>query len=200
MKKTNIVLGILAVAVIILYLLQFAKPKAEPASLSANDSTACCQKLNIAYIDVDSLLLSYDYSKELNEQLLRKRENSQANYNQKARQLESELSEFQRKYENNAFLSQERLQSEQQRLIQKQQDLQALDQRLSNELAEEMQKMNDCLRDSIYSYLGVYNKEAGYDLIFSNSGNDNIMIGNAAYNITAEILEGLNARYASMTK
>lgn len=162
MKKINLISQlILAIALVVLYVLYFTKDSkcSNAASLSLHDSGQVEVKLPIAYINLDSLLLDYNYSQDLNEQLLRKRENSQASYNQKARQFEQEAAEFQRKYENNAFLSQQRLQSEQQRLLQKQQELQELDERLSQELAAEMQKMNEQLRDTIYAYLKIYNKD-----------------------------------------
>ena len=196
-KSTNILLfAVLFAAVIVLYIVTFScKKSACNQAAPAACHLEAVETLPIAYINVDSLLLNYELSQELNEQLLRKRENSQANFNQKARQFEQEAAEFQRKLENNAFLSQQRAQSEQQRLAQKQQDLQALDQRLSTELANEMQEMNVRLRDSIYNYIGIYNQTKGYQLIFSNQGNDNIMVGQPAYDITEDILNGLNSRY-----
>lgn len=199
MKKINIILEIvLLVALAALYIIHFScQPKSEDCTQSCPTEAAAEVNLPIAYINVDSLLLQYQYSIDLNDQLLRKRENSQANYNQKARQFEEEAAEFQRKLENNAFLSEQRARSEQERLIKKQQELQELDQRLSNELATEMQNMNMRLQDSIYNYLHEYNKVKNYHLIISNSANDNILIGAPAYNITDEVLEALNARYAA---
>ena len=199
MKKINIILEIvLLVAVAALYIIHFTcQPESEDCTQSCPTEAAAEVNLPIAYINVDSLLLQYQYSIDLNDQLLRKRENSQANYNQKARQFEDEAAEFQRKLENNAFLSEQRARSEQERLIKKQQELQELDQRLSNELATEMQNMNMRLQDSIYNYLHEYNKVKNYHLIISNSANDNILIGAPAYNITDEVLEALNARYAA---
>jgi outer membrane protein len=198
MKQINLISNlILAIALIVLYVLFFNKDSKSSSSavLNQSDSGQMETKLPIAYINLDSLLLDYNYSKDLNEQLLRKRENSQASYNQKARQFEQEAAEFQRKYENNAFLTQQRLQSEQQRLLQKQQELQQLDESLSQELAVELQKMNEQLRDTIYSFLKVYNKELNYHLIFSNTMSDNIMISNDMYNITKDVVQALNARY-----
>ena len=63
-------------------------------------------------------------------------------------------------------------------------------------LAMENQKNNLEMRDSINSFLKVYNQTKGYDLIISNTAFDNLLYGNPAYNITNEIVEGLNARYA----
>lgn len=197
MKKTLFsLLSVAAVATVVFSSCnnKSATAAAEQAQPSDNQEQ-CCKLLPIAYINVDTLLLNYELAEELREQLMRKQENSQANLNQKARQLESEAAEFQRKYENNAFLSQERAQSEYQRIGQKQQNLQDLQRQLETEFANEMQSMNERLRDSIYSYLEYYNQIKKYEMIFSNQGNDNIMLANPAYDITAEILEGLNQRY-----
>ena len=120
--------------------------------------------------------------------------------NEKGKKLEKEQQEFQRKYENNGFASPERAQQEYQRIQKQMQDLQVLQQKLSEELAAENQKNILQLRDSINSFLQIYNKDKGYDLIISNSGFDNLLYGNPAYNITDEIVEGLNKRYTPSVK
>ena len=74
--------------------------------------------------------------------------------------------------------------------------MQELQQKLTAELANEQQKNNLELRDSINSFINVYNKDKGYDLIISNAAMDNLIYGNPAFNITNEIIEGLNARYS----
>ena len=81
-----------------------------------------------------------------------------------------------------------------------QQELQELQQKLTSELAAENQKNSLELRDSINSFLKVYNQTKGYDLIISNTAFDNLLYGNPAYNITNEIVEGLNARYSPSAK
>ena len=116
MKNINYVInGVLAVAVVILYIMQFSGKKESSVTrtfASAGDTTAL---LPIAYVNVDSLLLNYNYSKDLNEIILKKQENSRANITQKARSLQGEMQDFQRKVENNAFLTRERAEQEQQR-------------------------------------------------------------------------------------
>jgi len=144
MKNINYILnGILAVAVLILFVLHFSsnKKQAEVQSFVKVGDSVKYTKLPIAYVNVDSLLTHYDLAKDLNESLLRKQENSRANLTEKGRVLQGEMAEFQRKVENNAFLSRERAESEQQRLVSKQQELQQLDQRLSGALMAEQQKM-----------------------------------------------------------
>ena len=116
-------------------------------------------------------------------------------FHEKAKKLDADAKEFQRKLENNGFATRERAEQEQMRLMKQQQELQALQQKLSDELASENQKNSLQLRDSINSFLKIYNQNKGYDLIISNTGFDNLLYANPAYNITQEIIDGLNARY-----
>lgn len=199
MKNINyIISGILALAVVILFVLQFStKKEAKADDHVAASGTDVQGVLPIAYINTDSLLLNYNYAKDLNEALLRRQENARASMNEKGRQLEKEVGDFQRKVQNNAFLSQERAQQEQQRLMKKQQDLQELEQRLTNEILVEQQKMNEQLRDSINTFLKEYNKSKKYEMIFSNTMGDNILIANPIYDITDQVIELLNKQYVA---
>jgi len=198
MKHTNTIVNIvLAISIVVLYILHFSGKENVHCTkrVSSSDSTDISGQLPIAYINIDSLLSNYAYSKDLNEVLIRKRENAQATLTQKARQLDTEMREFQRKHENNAFLSEQSFKSQQQALVKKQQDLQALEENLTQDLVKEQQKMNEQLRDSIYKFLVTYNKDKKYQMILSNTMNDNIMVADQAYNITDEVVEILNANY-----
>ncbi len=200
MKNINLVTnGVLLVAVIILFVLHFKgnkKSDSQGEIIAVGDSVKYA-KLPIAYINVDSLLTNYNFAKDLNESLLRKQENSRASLNEKAKVLQAEMADFQKKVENNAFLSRDRAESEQRRLVGKQQELQQMEQRLSSELMVQQQKMNEQLRDTVNSFLKEYNKEKGYDLILSNTMFDNVLFAKPSYNITKEVVEKLNERYTS---
>lgn len=152
--------------------------------------------MKIAFVEIDSLLSKYHFWNDLSEEMIKKEENIRTTLNEKAKKLEKDMAEFQRKYENNGFASPERAQQEYNRIQKQQQDLQELQQKLTAELANEQQKNNLELRDSINSFINVYNKDKGYDLIISNAAMDNLIYGNPAFNITNEIIEGLNARYS----
>ena len=198
MKNVHFIIeGILATAVIVLFVLQFSDKQTAGVSVARqNDSLQTSSgTLPIAYINVDSLLLHYSFSKEMNEQLLRKRESSMATLNQKGKELEGEIAEYKRKLQNNAFLSQERAQSEENRLGKKQNELQELEQRLSSEITQEQTSMNELLRDSVYNFLKTFNQENPYQIILSNTFNDNILYSAEKYDITKEVIEKLNARY-----
>ncbi|MDH6305102.1 outer membrane protein [Parabacteroides sp. PF5-5] len=202
MKNMNYVVnGVLAVAVIILFILQFTGKKDTKAAVatftSDGDPTAL---LPIAYVDMDSLLLNYNYYNDLLEVIMKKQENSRANINQQASKLQTEIQDFERKIQNNAFLTRQRAEEEQQRLMKKQQELEALDNRLARELMEEQQKLTEQLRDSLLAQLKIYNADRKFQVIFSSRSTDVILLANDAYNITDEILDHLNKNYNPSTK
>ena len=72
--------------------------------------------------------------------------------------------------------------------------------KLQAELMSENEKNSLQLRDSINAFLKEYNKTKGYSMIISNTGFDNLLYADSIYNITREILDGLNARYSSPKK
>jgi len=151
--------------------------------------------LPIAYVNTDSLLANYNFAKDLNEELIKKTEDARANLNSQAASLEKEVNEFNRKLQTNAFLSEDRAQSEANRLQNKQNQLEQLNYKLQNDLASEQAQMNARLSDTIQVVLKEYNAVKNFELILSNTMNDNVLIANPKYDITNELIEILNTRY-----
>ena len=153
--------------------------------------------LKIAYVDIDTLLTNYKLWIQLNEEMIRKEENIRTTLNDK--DLQADFEEFERKLNNNGFATRERAESEQNRILKKRQELEQLQERLSNELAIENNKNNVLFRDSINAFINAYNKVKGYNVILSRIG-DNILYIDSDMNITQEIIDGLNARYEANKK
>ena len=144
MNKISLILNaIFAIAIIILFVLFGSLKNRKTTDYASPNDTIRNGRLEVAYINVDSLLLKYTFSKDANEELIKKQEDSRLTLNVKARSLQNEMQEFQRKLENNAFLSRERAEQEHNRLLKKQQDLQELEQKLTEELLVQQQKMSD---------------------------------------------------------
>lgn len=196
MKQKNYIFnGILAMIAIVLFAQCDGKKNETAAEANVPEGATGTTNMKIAYVEIDTLLTKYNYWNDLNEMMMKKEENIRATLNQKARELDADAKEFQRKLENNAYTTRERAEQENARLVKKQQDLQELQNRLTNELAAENQKNSLQLRDSINSFLKIYNKDKGYSFIISNTGFDNLLYADEAYNITSEIVDGLNKRY-----
>lgn len=156
--------------------------------------------LPIAYVNTDSLLANFDMAKDLNEELIKKTEDARASINSQAASLEKEVNEFQRKVQTNAFLNEQRAQSEANRLQNKKDQLDQLNYKLQNDLAQEQAQMNARLSDTIQAVLKEYNAVKKFELILSNTMYDNILLDNPKYDITGELLEILNTRYSKNKK
>lgn len=157
----------------------------------SNDSNS----LSVVYVRQDSLLSQYNLYKELSEENLKKEENIRATLNSKQRDLEKDAMDFQHKLENNAFASRERAEQEQNRIYKKQQEFQALADKLSAELATETQKNMKILADSVQSVLNDVRKEFGYSMIVSDP-----LCADESLDITNLVVERLNKRYQPANK
>ncbi|MDH6311315.1 outer membrane protein [Parabacteroides sp. PFB2-10] len=199
MKNVNYIInGVLAVAVVILFILHFSGKNGVAESGVQSDASegSPISDMPIAYVNVDSLLLNYDYAKDLTELQMKSHENARLNLNTKGRELEKEAAEFQRKLNNNAFLTQERAEQEYQRIQKKNQDLQEQEQRAAMELESERIRMSETLRDTLVAQLKIFNQDKGYKVILSNTGGDNILLADDVYDITSELIKQMNKNYS----
>ena len=190
-----IIESVLAIAVIALFVLVFTYRPAQPVQENATAAVPVEGSMPIAYLNLDSLLLNYTFAQEVTERLMSKQEDARLKLNTRARTLQNEMADFQRKLENNAFLSRERAESEQNRLLKKQQELEELEAKLSNEIMVENQKFNVQLADSLMAFLKEYNADGRFQMVLSNNGKDNVLMANENYDITNDVVKGLNARY-----
>ena len=160
---------------------------------------ASASGMKIAYIEVDSLMTQYTFAKDYSVTLEKKSNNARNTLNQKGNQLQAAVNNFQQKLNNNGFQSREQAASVQNAIQRQQNDLQALQARLENELANETAKFNEALRDSLNNFLRAYNIDKKYDIILSKAG-DNILFADKKYDITQDVINGLNKRYKPSAK
>lgn len=166
----------------------------------AQESEAAAEKpqeetgLKIAYVEIDTLMSQYQFCKDYTELASIEGENIQRTLTGKQRTLEQHAAAMQKKYESNGFTSQEELTRAQQSLQAEQQALQELSERLYASFQEEQDKYNVEMRDSVQSFLKQYNKNKKYDIILAKAG-DNMLLANPKFDITNEVLKGLNKRY-----
>ena len=189
--KKNILSSVAFAAVTALALVSCNKSQPQVEAKSESKAPA---ELKIAYVEVDSIMTQYTFAKEYSALLEKKGQNIQATIAQKGQALQAAAANFQQKIQQNAFTSREQAESQQAAIQRDQANLQSLQQRLSNEFAAEQEKYNNALHDSIAHYLAAYNKDKKYSIIFSKSG-DNLLYADKAYDITKEVIAGLNKAY-----
>lgn len=150
-------------------------------------------ELKIAYINTDSVLLNYTLATDLNAKFVSQQQQYTAEFGKKKTQLERDAAAFQEKVQRGGFITEDRAIKERDRILGQEQEIKQMDYELSTRLAGLEQQINKQLVDSIVNYVKEYNKKHNYTYVLSNSGN--IIIGEQQFNISKDILEGLNARY-----
>ena len=194
MNKKNIFrnLAVAFVATAALTACDKSNPQMDKKPENAN-KTAVAGDLKIAYVEVDSIMSQYKFCKEYSLILQKKGQNIQNTLAKKQEALQVAVANFQQKVQQNAY-TREQAEAINAGLQKQGNDLQVLNQRLSTEFQNETDKFNKALRDSIQHYLAVYNKDKKYSIIFSKQG-DNLLYADKAYDITNEIVAGLNKAY-----
>jgi outer membrane protein len=190
MKNLSLGMNILlAIAVVGLYILHFSADKKEIVN------NAVAGDASIVYINTDSLLLNYDMAKDLNEAFFKKQEERRTSLNIKIKKLEREAADFQKKAQNNGFLSRERAEKAQRSLLLKRESIQKKEQEY-NELARtEQREINKKLLETITSYLNEFNKIRNFNMILSTTLGGNVIYSKDGLDVTKDVLKGLNVEY-----
>ncbi len=193
MNKKNVfrALTIATVATIGLVSCDKSNPQMDQKATPATSNAAPSSK--IAFIEVDSIMTKYKFCIEYSKILEQKGNNIQKTLASKQQQLQTAANNFQQKIQQNAY-TREQAEAVQAGLQKQNNDLQALNQRLSNEFQTETEEFNQALRDSIQHYLAIYNKDKKYGMIFAKQG-DNLLYADKAFDITNEVVAGLNKAY-----
>lgn len=191
--KKNIILSVALAAATTMGLVSCDKssPKMDDKTPASAQKSGECAK--IAYVEVDSIMTQYKFCKEYSKILETKGNNIQKTLATKQQQLQAAAANFQQKIQQNAY-TREQAEAIQAGLQKQNNDLQVLNQRLSAEFQTETDNFNKALHDSLQHYLAFYNKDKKYSLIFSKQG-DNLLYADKAYDITNEVVAGLNKAY-----
>ena len=191
MKNSTIVSVILGIAVALLYLLHFTGNRSGMVQ-KGNDAAIGGKSVAIAYVKMDSVLYTYELAKKLTANLQVNQESFKKEYSGKRIQFEKDAAAFREKVQKGGFLTEERAKLEQERLLGQQQEIERLDNELTQKLNEMQSQVNQQIIDSISSFLKSYNTDKKYDFILNSSS---MLEGTTRYNITNDVAEGLNRRY-----
>jgi len=191
MKNSTIVSVILGIAVALLYLLHFTGNRSGMVQ-KGNDGAVGGKSVSIAYVKMDSVLYTYELAKKLTANLQVNQESFKKEYSTRRIQFEKDAASFKDKVQRGGFLTEERAKLEQERLLGQQQEIERLDNELTQKLNEMQSQVNQQIIDSISSFLKSYNADKKYDFILNSAS---MLEGTTRYNITKDVAEGLNKRY-----
>jgi outer membrane protein len=192
MKNVSLALNaVLLLAVAVLYYFQFsgsksASPSSEPTTLS-----------HIAYINTDSVLKYYEFTKVNNEKLQDRAKRLQDDLKSRATSLQGEINDYQR---NRASLTIGQAQAVEEGLARKEQNFRMAQETAGQEIQMEQAKLSQDLYDKITAYLKKYSQENGLQVVLKLDGTSDLWYGADSLDISKQVIEGLNAEYKAGTE
>jgi outer membrane protein len=199
MKRFSLILNIvLAVAVALLFILHFTSAGKKnvsgmglPAGLDDGSS--------IYYVQIDSVLNHFDMATDLTDELQKKYNASEAEFQDKQKAYQNDVNDYQYKAQR-GLITRSEAQNIEQQLYTKQQNLVQLQQQLSTELNERQTVMNRQVINAIMEYLKKNSSELKYKYVLGTSFGGNILYANDSLDITQNIITGLNTEYQQIKK
>lgn len=160
------------------------------ATPGATNGTPAAGSFKIAYVDLDSLEAHFEYFKEKRALLEQKQQQMDNQLKGKARALQSEYEDLQRRA---STLTQEQGESAQRSLMSKQQQLEQEAQNLRASYTESETKFNEELQKKLDDFLKSFNADKRFAYIFSyRSTASNILYKDPAYDVTLDVIKGMN--------
>lgn len=184
---------VLLILVGVLFYLHFSSAKAAtpPATKVMDGTPAQAAPFKIAYFEMDSIENNYEYLKDVKTQL-------KAKENQLTGQLTSLKNKYMekvQKYQQEAqTMTQERQGAMQQELMQEQKMIQNKEQAMGGDLQDESFKKMQVVNKKIEDFLKEFNHDKGYSYVLAHQPGT-IYYKDSRYDITSDMLKGLNAGY-----
>lgn len=198
MKNISLALNaVLLVAVIVLYVLFFKqKTTASTAPIAkvpvATAPAGAGNGIRIAYFNMDSLEKHYNYIKDTRSQLKSQEQGISNELENLKKNYMTRVNALQQKAQS---MSQQEGEAAQSEINQMQMAYQQREAQLTQELQDKQFKSMQDVSKKIEDFLKTYNQEKAYAFIFSHQPGDFIYYTDSIYNITNDIVEGLNSSY-----
>jgi outer membrane protein len=196
MKKLSIALFVvLSLAIIGLYLLHFSGSK-------KNDPVATVTGVpagGIAYVNIDSVIFKFNMFFDRRDELMAKQKSAEAELNSKGSQYEKAGKDYQDKV-NKGLITRATAAQIEQSLVQQQQELVSLRDKLQSNLMEEEQVMNRQILEYITKFLEENKSEYNYQYILGKSFGGVVLFSDKSLDITQKVLDAINKKYQAEKK
>ncbi len=191
MKKLSVILYVvLFLAVIGLYFMHFSGNKKNKGVVSVSSSPA----QGIAYINIDTVIFKFDMFTDKRKDLMAKQQSAEAELNAKGSQYEKGARDYQDKV-SKGLVTRATAAEMEKALMQQQQDLVSLRDKLQSNLMEEEQVMNRQILEYITKFLSENKSDYNYQYIFGKSFGSVLLYTDSALDITQKVLDAINLKY-----
>lgn len=194
---------IISIAAIVLMILMLTgvmgakEAEEEVVEPTVFDKPADAEPSDVAYIDLDTLLLTYNYAIKLQEDLAMEQKKAEGTVQSRMRKFEDMYNAYMEKARTGMFLSAASQQAQQSELEKEQAAIENLQATLSNQLLEKQSAMNQEIYDSVINFVNIY-AEGRYKIILGNMGGVTVVYSQEGMNITADVVAKLNQRYGGI--
>ena len=182
----------LAVMAVVVMMAATSCNEKQAAPAPKADGGAGLENLKIRYIDEDSIMANYNLAKDINEAMLRRQNQFDAAQKQRANEIGKFGNAMQQKYQNNQYLTEEAFNADQAKLQKMQADAENYLASVQQSIQNELNQSQIQLLDSIDNFMKDYAKKKGFDMVLRKSATLYI---DEKYDVTDEVIEGLNKRY-----
>jgi outer membrane protein len=191
MKNINTVINVvLGIAVAVLFYFQFSGSK---SAVATGSKTVSAGDFKIAYFEIDSVESQFNYYKEVSNSIQAK---AQQNNNELNQLKEVFAAKYQELQKNGQRMTESEVNARQQELQQMDKTFKSKEQMMNNEMQDESMKKLQDVKKKITDYLADYNKAKGYAFILGNNSDMlSMYYKDTAYDITADLVKGLNELY-----
>ncbi|UPT67554.1 MAG: OmpH family outer membrane protein [Sphingobacteriales bacterium JAD_PAG50586_3] len=196
MKNLSLILnGVLVIAVAVLFYLHFtsAKGGAESVDLSADTTVVNAKGKAIVYVDSDSLLKGYDYSKKVQDDLAVKKTAMENTIKGKQTAFDNKLREYQTKMD---YLTPAERAKTENDLKNMQMDGEKTMYDLQGKFQTDAAALNEQLLFKVEDFLKGYAKANGHIYVIQTSrGIGPVLYGDPQLNVTSDVINKLNEVY-----
>jgi outer membrane protein len=190
MKNASITLNVvLIIAVGVLYYLHFMGSKETSSATPVAGSLS-----SVAYINSDTVLKYYEYTKENKTKLENKGKRLEQDLKNRAMSLQNEIENYQRS-RNNLTIGQ--AQAIEEDLGRKQQNFQMYQQSVSQELMNDQEQMSRDLYEKVTRFLSEYGQANGLQLVLKFDPSSDVLYAKDSLDISKQVIDGLNLKYKS---
>lgn len=193
MKNISTIFSTLSLVLIaILYFLFFSQKNSASKPVISLEKQPAGGSFKIAYFDIDSLEANYSYFKDVLTQVKSRENAMNAELSGMEKTYQKKISEWQQKGNNMSQAESEQVQREYATM---QQNYQSRKQALQEDLFKQNEDLKSTIKKKIEVYLKDYNKDRNYSYIFAYESNSFMYYQDTTYNITRDLINGLNANY-----
>ena len=193
MKYISTILSVVALVLIgVLFFKQSDHVREQKGPVGEKAAGASAGGFRIAYFDMDTLEAHYDYFKDAQTTVKAKENAMNQELSSMDRKNQKQVEAWRQKGQSMTQAEGEQAQQEYQAM---QQNFQSRKTALEQELYKNTEDLKTNIRRKIEDFLKDYNKEKKYSFIFAYDPSSFIYAKDTIYNITPDLLDGLNAAY-----